>query len=111
MTVAMTPIHWQAATGIAHELSATNTDVNELKKVVAYLSWCQRRRGAADTEQLLIYLDTLAAHGEVRSNQTPHYYRAIQQACRIHLQPLALQGDELLQVLGWAGRLHQRRSR
>jgi hypothetical protein len=45
MTVEMTPEYWQAARLIAQELSTTNTDVNELKKVVAYLCWLRNREG------------------------------------------------------------------
>ena len=107
MTVQMRSEYWQAARAIAEDLSSTRTDVNELKKVVSYLCWLRNRGVTVTTEQLLHYLDTLATHGEVRSNQTPEYYRAIARACRSHLGELLLEGDALIQVLGWAGRLQR----
>jgi hypothetical protein len=107
MTVQMTSVHWQVAKGIAAELSSARTDVNELKKVVSYLCWLRNRDMAVTTEQLLHYLDTLTQHGEVRSNQTPQYYQAIARACRAQLGGLSLEGDALIQVLGWAGRLQR----
>ncbi|MGP1371683.1 MAG: hypothetical protein ACTS3T_02560 [Almyronema sp.] len=106
MTVMMTPEHWQAAKAIAQDLSAMRIDVNELKKVVAYLCWLRHRGNGVNKEGLFHYLSTLAKQGEVRSNQTPRYYQAINQACVSHLRSLDLEGDALIQVLGWAGRLH-----
>ncbi len=107
MTVQMIPTYWQAARAVANDLSRTSTDVNELKKVVSYLCWLRNRDVTVTTEQLFHYLDTVAVHGEVRSNQTPQYYRAIAQACKDHLKALNLEGDALIQVLGWAGRLQR----
>lgn len=107
MTTTMTPEYWQAAEGIAQDLSTSDTDVNELRKVVSYLGWLRSRNLEVNTEHLLTYLATLAAQGEIRSNQTPRYYRAIQQACLTYLPPLSLQGDDLIRVLGWASRLYR----
>lgn len=107
MTVQMIPTYWQTARAIANDLSLTNTDVNELKKVVSYLCWLRNRNETVTTEQLLYYLETLTEHGEVRSNQTPRYYGTIAQTCKDHLKALNLEGDALIQVLGWAGRLQR----
>jgi hypothetical protein len=106
MTVEMTPDYWQVAKAIAQDLSGTETDVNELKKIVAYLCWLRNREGDVSTEHLLNYLTILTEHGEVRSKKTVQYYSAIANACSTHLGSLSLGGDALIQILGWVGRLH-----
>lgn len=107
MTEAMTPDHWQAAQAIALELSTTETDVNELKKIVSYLGWLRNRQEKITGDRLFEYLATLAQHGEVRSNKTPQYYQTIERVCRSHLEPFAADGNALIQILGWAARLHR----
>lgn len=107
MTIEMTPEYWQAARAIANTLSTAKTDVNELKKVVAYLCWLRNCRGRVEKEHLFTYLETLAQHGEIRSNQTPQYYQTIQQACCTYLEPLQTEGNALIQILGWAARLQK----
>jgi hypothetical protein len=106
MTVEMTPEYWQVAKAMAQDLSETETNVNEFKKIVAYLCWLRNRQGDVSTEHLLSYLATLTEHGEVRSKKTVQYYSAIANACSTHLGSLSLGGDALIQILGWVGRLH-----
>ncbi|MGF1499524.1 MAG: hypothetical protein ACFB8W_22280 [Elainellaceae cyanobacterium] len=105
MTVAMTPAYWQAARAIAQKLSSTKTDANELKKVVAYLCWLRNREGTVTGDRLFDYLATLSQHGEIRSGSTARYYQTIEQVCRDELKDLQADGDALIQILGWAGRL------
>ena len=106
MTIEMNPEYWQAAEAIAQQLSSTSTDKNELKKVVAYLCWLRNRKETVTNELLFTYLTTLAQHGEVRSGKTVKYYQTIEQVCTLHLQPLQADGNTLIQILGWAARLH-----
>ena len=107
MTIAMTPEDWHAAKAIAQELAVTKPKANELKKVVAYLCWLRNRREPVTLDRVLTYLVLLAQHGEQHGQNTPHYYQTIEQVCRTHLQPLQASGDTLIQILGWAARLHR----
>ena len=107
MTIAMTPEDWQAAKAIAQQLAHTETDGNELKKVVAYLCWLRNRKETIDRDRLFAYLATLTQHGEVRSGKTAQYYQTIERVCRAYLQPIQVSGDALIQILGWAARLHK----
>lgn len=107
MTIAMTPEDWQAAKAIAQQLAHTETDGNELKKVVAYLFWLRNRKEPVDRDRLFAYLATLTQHGEVRSGKTPQYYQIIEQVCRAQLQASQVSSETLIQILGWAARLHK----
>ena len=107
----MTADDWQIVEAIAQDIVTSGTDVNELKKVVAYLCWLRNRRETIGHEQLFEYLATLARSGEVRSKQTPLYYQQLEQICRQHLQDTVVDGDKLLNILGWAGRACQGRTR
>lgn len=97
----MTEQQWQIADAIARSLHTSKTDVNELKKVIAYLRWSIRCRKPS---KLFDYLRVLAESGERRSGSTEHHYRNIQQACEQHLQT-ELQPEDAIQILGWATRL------
>lgn len=117
MTVEMTPQYWQAARAIAQEFATAKRRINfdkskgdlkanELKKVVAYLCWLRGRQEPITVDRLLKYLVLLAQYGEQHGNNTPEYYQAIEQSCRTHLQPIQADGSALIQILGWAARLH-----
>lgn len=107
MTVTMTPAYWQVSEAIAQELSAAKSDVNELRKVVSYLCWLRSRSVSVNCDRLFEYLAALVEHGEVRSNQTSRYYKDIEHACTLYLAALQPEDDALIQILGWAGRLHR----
>jgi hypothetical protein len=92
---------WEIADAIARSLQDTKTDVNELKKVIAYLRWSIRQQMQSD---LFEYLRVLATSGEQRSNTTVDHYRNIQRACEAHLQR-EIQPEVAIEILGWAARL------
>ena len=103
MKPTMTQADWQVAEAIAQALAKAKIDGNELKKVVSYLRWRQNR--GLPGNGLFEYLDRLAQHGEVRSNQTVGYYQAIAQVCHDSLEPLQADSERVIQILGWAARL------
>lgn len=92
---------WATADAIARSLQDTKTDVNELKKVIAYLRWSMRQQTQSN---LFEYLRVLATSGEQRSNTTVEHYRNIQKACKEHLQR-GIQPEVAIEILGWAARL------
>ncbi|XHX78416.1 MAG: hypothetical protein RBJ76_29035 [Stenomitos frigidus ULC029] len=106
MTIEMIPTYWQAAETIAQHISHTDTDGNELKKVVAYLCWLRNRKVTVDRDRLFAYLGTLSQHGEVRSGKSMQHYQTIEYICRTQLQDLPVDGNALIQILGWAARLY-----
>ncbi|KAM3096084.1 hypothetical protein ACKFKF_23490 [Phormidesmis sp. 146-12] len=92
---------WKTADEIARSLQASQTDVNELKKVIAYLQWSLRQKRQPD---LFEYLEVLVKAGEQRSNSTEPHYRNIQQACQQYLQE-GIEAEVAIEILGWAARL------
>lgn len=108
-TETMTADDWEIVEAIAQDVVATGTDVNELRSVVAYLSWLQNRQGSVGPDNLFEYLTTLAQHGEVRSKKTRQHYQHLERICRQYLSDGAIAGKKLLNILGWAGRSAQGR--
>lgn len=103
---------WDDAHKIADYLVESNTDVNELNKVITYLrDLIAQQPKNQDTninvgKQLFTYLKVLVREGKqiAYSNQTPVYYVEIEKACR-HLQSYQQFPQTMLEILGWSSRL------
>jgi hypothetical protein len=108
----MNPQQWQAAEAIAQAVQSHRIDVNEMKKVVSYLRWWQGRQGRQGDSggdglgnHLVNYVEQLAASGEVRSQRTQEYYRALARICQENLELFTREPEAVIPVLGWAVRL------
>ncbi len=79
-------------------------DVNELSKCLAYLRSVVHLPDAGS--RFFRFTGELVREtGLHRSNETPRYYRLIDQTCKKYLQSLQDRPAEMLQILGWAARL------
>ena len=95
---------WVIARNLASDMVNQGTDPNEFGKVVAFM---RQYRGKANAKSLLtLMLQRLvnSPNAPIRSDQTPEYYRRIQEACETHLGNIG-DTDELMLVLGWCMRL------
>lgn len=103
----LTDPQWDIAHAIAKALVKTNTDVNELKKVISYLRAFLNRPNAGS--QFFLYLKVLVKNGKeiAHSNKSSEYYRSINQACSQHLKNYQEHPLVILTILGWAARLMQ----
>lgn len=101
----LTENEWQVAHNIAIKLTNDRTDVNELKKMLAYL----RNYGNSDQagSKFFSYLKTLINNADKigRSKQTKGHYISIEKACKQYLQIYQSDTSTMLQILGWASRL------
>ncbi|MEN9270305.1 MAG: hypothetical protein Q6L49_06050 [Thermostichales cyanobacterium HHBFW_bins_127] len=103
-TVDLSPQHWDLAHGIAMTLVKANTDVNELKKSIAYLRSVAHHPDAGS--RFFKFTGELVRERRLhRTQQTEGYYRSINETCKDYLEPLKNQPAEMLQILGWAARL------
>ena len=101
----LTEPQWQAAHEIAVELVKSETDVNELGKVIAYLRAAVSKPDAGS--KFFKYIKTLVSNGKQigHSGKTLDYYRSIENACDLFLRDYQADGLAMLQVLGWTSRL------
>ena len=101
----LTEPQWQAAHEIAVELVKSETDVNELGKVIAYLRAAVSKSDAGS--KFFKYIKTLVSNGKQigHSGKTLDYYRSIENACDLFLRDYQADGLAMLQVLGWTSRL------
>lgn len=103
-TVDLSPQSWDLAHGIAMTLAKEEVDVNELSKCFAYLRSVVHLPDAGS--RFFRFTGELVREtGLHRSNETPRYYRLIDQTCKKYLQSLQDRPAEMLQILGWAARL------
>ena len=102
--VDLSPQSWDLAHGIAMTLAKERVDVNELSKRLACLRSVAHLPDAGS--RFFRFTGELVREtGLHRSNETPRYYRLIDQTCKRYLQPLQDRPAEMLQILGWAARL------
>ena len=101
----LTGPQWQAAHEIAVELVKSETDVNELGKVIAYLRAAVSKPDAGS--KFFKFIKTLVSNGKQigHSGKTLDYYRSIENACDLFLRDYQADGLAMLQVLGWTSRL------
>lgn len=101
----LSDLQWQIAHNMAIELVKSNTDRNELGKVIAYLRYYSDRSDVGT--QFFRYLTTLAKQGEAigHSGKTPGYYQNIESVCQEYLQEYQNDVGLLLGILGWVRRL------
>ena len=103
----LTDAQWQIADAIARQLVIDGTDVNELRKAIAYL------REHLDREQagkyFFDYLKTLVRRGRTigHSKRTIEYYRSLDEVCSQYLVDYQDNAPVMLHLLGWAARLVQ----
>lgn len=103
-TVDLSPQSWDLAHGIAMTLAKERVDVDELSKCIAYLRSVAHHPDAGS--RFFRFTGELVREtGLHRSNETPRYYRLIDQTCKKYLQSLQDRPAEMLQILGWAARL------
>lgn len=103
-SVDLSPQSWDLAHGIAMTLAKERVDVNELSKYIAYLRSVAHHPDAGS--RFFRFTGELVREtGLHRSNETPRYYRLIDQTCKKYLQSLQDRPAEMLQILGWAARL------
>lgn len=103
-TVDLSPQSWDLAHGIAMTLAKERVDVDELSKCIAYLRSVAHLPDAGS--RFFRFTGELVREtGLHRSNETPRYYRLIDQTCKKYLQSLQDRPAEMLQILGWAARL------
>lgn len=103
----LTDEQWDIAHAIAKALVETNTDVNELKKVISYLrDFINRDNIGSD---FFKYLKVLVKYGSqiAHSNQTPKYYLNLEITCKKYLENYKDNPLVMLTILGWAARLMQ----
>lgn len=103
----LTSTQWQVADAIARQLVLDDVDVNELKKVMAYLRAYLNRQDAG--AKFFEYLKTLARNGSRigHSQKTQGYYEKIERLCQNYLKGYQNDASEMLIILGWAARLHK----
>ncbi|WP_427156969.1 hypothetical protein ACQFX9_16345 [Aliinostoc sp. HNIBRCY26] len=100
----ITDAQWEIAHAIALTLVKDDTDVNEVRKAVAYLRGYIHQPDA--TSRFFKYLKTLVSNGRQigHSGKTTHYYRSIDKACSDYLKSIN-DAHTILQILGWVSRL------
>jgi hypothetical protein len=103
-----------SADPMARALAQRDIDPNEVAKTFTHLRALYERAGTDEEAQRKAvaqwwrWLETVAGPGAravIRSGRTQGYYRAIQDACRLHLRELEPEPETLVQALGWAVRL------
>lgn len=103
-TESLTESQWQTAHAIAQTLVKEETDVNELRKVIAFLRASVNQPDAES--RFFKYLKILVSNGRQigHSGRTSDYYRSIDKACSQYLHEQA-NAHTILQILGWTARL------
>ncbi|MEM8806726.1 MAG: hypothetical protein AAGF01_11920 [Cyanobacteria bacterium P01_G01_bin.38] len=106
-TDTLTDAQWQIADAIARQLVIEGTDVNELRKAIAYLRAHLDRADAG--KKFFDYLKTLVRHGNSigHSKRTIDYYRSLDAICSQYLSSYQDDTSKMLFLLGWAARLVQ----
>jgi hypothetical protein len=101
----LTENHWQIAHAMARFLVQEQMDKNELKKAMAYLRTCVEVPDGG--ERFFKYLQNLVHNGAKigHSGKTPGYYRSLNDACVKYLQAIQHTPQNMLDILGWVGRL------
>ena len=101
----LTTAQWNAAHQIAIRLASQHTDVNEFRKVIAYLRTLDSQDNAG--KRFFSYLTTLAKNGDRigHSKKTIGYYQDIFEVCDNYLLNYQTDISIMLQILGWAARL------
>jgi hypothetical protein len=103
-----------SADPLARALAQRDIDPNEVAKTFTHLRALYERAGTDEAAQRKAvaqwwrWLETVAGPGAravIRSGRTQGYYRAIEDACRLHLRELESEPETLVQALGWAVRL------
>lgn len=103
----LTDAQWPIADAIARQLVIEGTDVNELRKAMAYL---RDRRDQADAgKKFFDYLKTLVRHGNAigHSKRTLDYYQSLDAVCSQYLANYQDAPLRMLHILSWAARLVQ----
>ncbi len=103
----LTDAQWQIADAVARQLVIDGTDVNELRKAIAYLREYQERPQAG--KLFFDYLKTLVRQGDTvgHSKKTVGYYRSLDAVCSEYLTDYQNRPAVMLYLLGWAARLAQ----
>ncbi len=103
----MTEEQWQVAHKIAQSLVSKETDVNEVRKSIAYLRYAIDQNPSEAGKKFFSYLKTLVSQGQSigHSNQTQDHYRNLEKACSSHLKGYQSQPAVLLHILSWVARL------
>jgi len=101
----LTAAQWQVADAIARRLVLDGTDVNELRKAIAYLRANLERDKAG--KQFFDYLKLLVRHGDTigHSKRTVGYYRSLDAICSQYLDGYQDDAPTMLLMLSWAARL------
>lgn len=101
----LTDAQWDTTHAIARQLVLDGTDVNELRKAIAYLRANLERDKAG--KQFFDYLKLLVRHGNSigHSNRTIDYYRSLDAICSQHLDSYQDNAPKMLLILSWAARL------
>ena len=101
----LTNAQCQIADAIARQLVLDGTDVNELRKAIAYLRTIAGKENGG--KQFFDYLKTLVRHGKSvgHSQQTVEYYRSLDSICSERLADYQDDALKMLFLLGWAARL------
>ncbi|MEO1744447.1 MAG: hypothetical protein AAFR99_21925, partial [Cyanobacteria bacterium J06629_9] len=81
VAVDLTDVQWQIADAIARQLVLDGTDVNELRKAMAYLRQVSDQENAG--KRFFDYLKTLVRQGNSigHSKKTVDYYRSLSAVC------------------------------
>lgn len=113
----LTDAQWQIADAIARQLVIDDTDVNELRKAIAYLrEYIEKEKiEKKDTDQkqagkkFFDYLKTLVRQGKTigHSKRTIEYYRSLDDVCGQYLVNYQDDAPVMLHLLGWVARLVQ----
>ena len=105
LTESLTEVQWQIAHAIAQTLVKDETDVNELRKAIAFLRTCVHYENGGS--RFFDYLKTLVRNGRQigHSARTSDYYRSIDKACSQYLHSEQANAHTMLQILGWVARL------
>ncbi|NET08647.1 MAG: hypothetical protein F6K09_13245 [Merismopedia sp. SIO2A8] len=116
----LTEVQWQTVHAIAYDLADSKMDVNEFKKVIAYLRNAiathvhpatedaeRQQQEAAIGANFFNYLKTLVRHGNTigHSKCTKGYYKTLDDVCRDYLSPYQTHASTMLVILGWTARL------
>jgi hypothetical protein len=103
----LTNAQWQIADAIARQIVLDGVDVNELRKVIAYLRETVDRDDAG--KNFFNYLKTLVRHGDSigHSKKTVEYYRSLDAICSQYLTNYQDDAARMFFFLGWAARLAQ----
>lgn len=105
--IELTEAEWQIVDAMARQLVLEDTDVNELRKAIAYLR--DHLEGEDAGKRFFDYLKTLVRHGHSigHSKRTIDYYRSLDTVCSQYLSSYQADAARMLTLLGWAARLVQ----